>query len=180
MAAARWRYARDPRFAFGTWKLKCSAVLPAPFSCWVWRRLSLARSSVSLRVQLIHYQQAIAVAIVGLIVNIVCARILGHSHDHHDHAQHEHGHHDDHGHDHQHDLNLKSAYIHVIADAATSVLAIVALLGGWIYGWSWLDPVAGIVGAVLVAIWAKGLIAETGKVCSIAKWITPSSMKFAR
>ena len=61
-------------------------------------------------------------------------------------------------------MNLKSAYLHVIADAATSVLAIVALIGGWLYGWSWLDPLMGVVGAVLVAVWAKGLIAETGKV----------------
>jgi len=61
-------------------------------------------------------------------------------------------------------LNLQSAYIHVIADAATSVLAIVALVGGWMYGWSWLDPVMGIVGAVLVAVWAKGLVEETAKV----------------
>jgi len=67
-------------------------------------------------------------------------------------------------HGHHHDLNLKSAYVHVIADAATSVLAIVALVGGWMYGWSWLDPVMGIVGAILVAAWAKGLIVDTGKV----------------
>jgi cation diffusion facilitator family transporter len=59
---------------------------------------------------------------------------------------------------------LKSAYLHVIADAATSVLAIVALAGGWLYGWSWLDPTMGIVGAGLIIIWARGLIAETSKV----------------
>jgi len=96
----------------------------------------------------------------------VCAVILGKAH-HHDHGGHDHGHsseHRDHSHDHQHDLNLKSAYVHVVADAATSVLAIVALVGGWIYGWSWLDPLMGVVGAVLVAVWAKGLLADTGKV----------------
>ena len=94
----------------------------------------------------------------------MCALILGkaHNHDHgHSHG-HDHGHH--HDHDQHHDLNLKSAYLHVIADAATSVLAIAALFGGWVFGWSWLDPLMGIVGAVLVAIWAKGLIADTGKV----------------
>jgi cation diffusion facilitator family transporter len=107
-----------------------------------------------------------AVAAVGLVVNIVCVFILGgaHHHDggghgHHDHAD---GHHEHHHHG--HDLNLKSAYVHVIADAATSVLAIVALAGGWLYGWSWLDPVMGIVGAIVVALWAKNLIGETGKV----------------
>jgi len=113
--------------------------------------------------QPIQYQEAIAIAILGLTVNVVCALILGKAH-HHDHAHSQgHGHHH-HGHDHRHDLNLKSAYLHVIADAATSVLAIVALFGGWIYGWSWLDPVMGIVGAVLVAVWARGLLAETSKV----------------
>ena len=65
---------------------------------------------------------------------------------------------------HHHDLNLKSAYTHVIADAATSVLAIVALAGGWIYGWGWLDPAMGIVGAVLVAVWSKNVIVETARV----------------
>jgi cation diffusion facilitator family transporter len=96
------------------------------------------------------------------VVNIVCALILGRA-QHHDHG---HGHHHAHDHHHQghHDLNLKSAYVHVIADAATSVLAIVALCGGWLYGWAWLDPFMGIVGAVLVAVWAKGLITDTGKV----------------
>ena len=99
------------------------------------------------------------------MVNVVCALILGDAHDHHDdHASRAHDHDHHHGHAHGDDLNLKSAYLHVIADAATSVLAIVALAGGWLYGWSWLDPVMGIVGAVLVAVWAKGLIIETGKV----------------
>jgi cation diffusion facilitator family transporter len=81
--------------------------------------------------------------------------------DRHDHAHHEH----DHAHDHHHhDLNLRSAYLHVVADAATSILAIVALGGGWLYGWAWLDPVIGIVGAVLVAAWARKLIVDTAKV----------------
>jgi cation diffusion facilitator family transporter len=75
---------------------------------------------------------------------------------------HEHDHHHKHGH--LHDLNLKSAYIHVVADAATSVLAIIALFGGWMYGWNLLDPVIGIVGAILVGKWALGLLVETGKV----------------
>jgi cation diffusion facilitator family transporter len=114
------------------------------------------------------------VAGVGLLVNIACALILGGAHNHHDHGhaqhetEHEHTHeHSHHGHSHDgthHDLNLKSAYLHVIADAVTSVLAIVALAGGWIYGWSWLDPLMGIVGAAMVARWAKTLLTETGNV----------------
>jgi cation diffusion facilitator family transporter len=109
------------------------------------------------------------VAVLGLVVNLVCALILGKAH-HHDHG-HDHGHahgghhdHDDHAGEHHHDLNLRSAYLHVIADAATSVLAIVALVGGWLWGWAWLDPLMGMVGAVLVAVWAKGLIVQTAKV----------------
>jgi cation diffusion facilitator family transporter len=109
--------------------------------------------------QPIHYREAIVVAIVGLVVNVVSALILGHAH--HDDHYHHHG---DDDHHHHHDLNLKSAYVHVIADAATSVLAIGALLGGWLYGWSWLDPAMGLVGAVLVAVWAKQLLTDTGKV----------------
>ncbi|MGE5490625.1 MAG: cation diffusion facilitator family transporter, partial [Actinomycetota bacterium] len=88
-----------------------------------------------------------------------CALILQGAHDHHSHG-HSHGH-GDHGHHHHHDLNLRSAYIHVLADAATSVLAILALLGGMFYGWNWLDPLMGMVGAVLVAKWAYGLIRDT-------------------
>jgi len=113
--------------------------------------------------QPIHYQEAMLIAVMGLAVNLVSARILGTAH-HHDHG---HGH-DQPGHGREdrqhHDLNLKSAYIHVIADAATSVAAIAALAGGWLLGWSWLDPVMGIVGAIVVALWAKGLILDTSKV----------------
>jgi cation diffusion facilitator family transporter len=103
------------------------------------------------------------IAVVGLVVNVVSARILGAAYHHPDEHGHDHGH-DHRGHHHRHDLNLKSAYLHVIVDAATSVAAIVALAGGWLLGWSWLDPVMGIAGAVLVAIWAKGLLIDTGKV----------------
>lgn len=102
----------------------------------------------------------------GLLVNIVCAAILGkahhHGHEHAAHGHHEHGHY--HGGPAHDDLNLRAAYLHVVADATTSVLAIAALAGGWWLGWSWLDPVMGIVGAGLVAWWAKGLIVETSTV----------------
>jgi cation diffusion facilitator family transporter len=122
--------------------------------------------------QAIHYQEAMAVTIVGLLVNIGCALILGDAHHGHDHAGHAHGHdhhgRDDHGHPHghahHHDLNLRSAYLHVLADAATSVLAILALAGGWWLGWRWLDPVMGLVGAALVTNWAYGLVRQTGTV----------------
>lgn len=158
-AAAR-RYARDPRFAFGTWKIEIlGGFASAMFLMGVAILMVVGSVERIFSPQIIHYQQAMIVAVLGLLVNVVCATILGGAQDHH----HEHRL-DDYGHHHHHDLNLKSAYVHVLADAATSVLAIIALAGGWIYGWSWLDPVMGIVGAVLVAIWAKNLILETGKV----------------
>jgi cation diffusion facilitator family transporter len=160
--AAR-RYSTDPRFAFGTWKIEILAgFASAIFLLGVAGMMVYSSVERLFLPQTIHYQEAIIVAVVGLLVNIICALILGHAHDDHHHHSHAHEAHGEHHH--HHDLNLKSAYVHVIADAATSVLAIVALTGGLIYGWSWLDPVMGIVGAILVAIWAKGLLMETGKV----------------
>jgi len=168
-AAAR-RLAKDTRFAFGTWKIEvlagfASAILLAGVAA-----LMVAGSLERLLApQPIRYAEAIAVALLGLAVNVASAFILGGAHDHgHGHSHsHAHGHDHDHGHSHDHgheDLNLKAAYIHVIADAATSVLAIAALACGWAWGWDWMDPVMGIVGAALVGVWAKGLIVETGKV----------------
>ncbi len=160
-ATAR-RYATDQRFAFGTWKIEVlGGFASAIFLLGVALMMVVGSMERIVSPQSIQYRQAVVVAVLGLVVNIVCALILGRAH-HHDHG-HAHGHSHDHHHQHQ-DLNLRSAYLHVIADAATSVLAIVALVGGWIYGWTWLDPVMGIVGAVLVANWARGLIIETGKV----------------
>ncbi|MEI7570239.1 MAG: CDF family Co(II)/Ni(II) efflux transporter DmeF [Alcaligenaceae bacterium] len=165
-AAAR-KYALDPRFAFGTWKIEVLAGFSsALFLCGVAVWMVVGSVERLLDSKPIHYEEAIVIAVLGLVVNIVCAIILGRSHEHHDHAHHAHH---DHSHDHHHsghhqDLNLKAAYLHVVADAATSVLAIVALIGGLVWGWSWLDPAMGIVGAILVAVWAKGLLIETGKV----------------
>lgn len=159
-AAAR-KYARDPRFAFGTWKIEVlGGFASAIFLLGVAAMMVFGSVERLLTPQEIHFREAIVVAVIGLVVNLVCALILGHAHDDHVH-EHHHGH--DHPHSH-HDLNLKSAYLHVIADAATSVLAIVALVGGWFYGWNWLDPAMGIVGAILVGKWAQGLLVETGKV----------------
>lgn len=163
-AAAR-RYARDPRFAFGTWKIEVLAgYTSAVFLLGIAAMMVVGSIERMFSPQTIHYQEAMVVAAFGLTVNVVCALILGNAHHHHHHHGHGEDHH--HGHDHGdgHDLNLKSAYVHVLADAATSVLAIVALAGGWLYGWSWLDPLMGLVGAALVAIWARNLITETGKV----------------
>ena len=159
-------YAKDPRFAFGTWKIEVLAgFASALFLVGVAVSMLIGSLERLIAPEPIQYPEAMVVGVLGLLVNIVCAVILGQAH-HHDHSPgqghaHEHGAHGAHGH---HDLNLKSAYLHVVADAFTSVLAILALAGGWWFGWSWLDPVMGIVGAVLVALWAKGLLLETGKV----------------
>jgi cation diffusion facilitator family transporter len=163
-AAAR-RHAGDSRYAFGTWKIEVLGGFASAIFLLVVVALMVVGSVERLIApQPIHYKEAIIIAVIGLAVNLVCALILGDAHHHgHDHHDHGHDHHGDHEH-HHHDLNLKSAYVHVLADAATSVLAIAALVGGWFYGWAWLDPVTGIAGAVVVALWAKRLIADTSKV----------------
>ena len=162
------RYADDGRFAFGTWKIE---VLAGYTSALLLLGVALAMVLASVERMLvpgtIHYREAVLVAVLGLVVNVVCALVLGggdgHGHASHGEHGHAHHHHSDHHHDHG-DLNLKAAYVHVLADAATSVLAIAALLGGWFFGWSWLDPLMGIVGAVLVVIWAKGLLAQSAAI----------------
>ncbi len=161
-AAAR-KHLKDPRFAFGTWKIEVLAgFASAIFLLVVVGLMVVASVERMITPQPIHYPEAMVIAAIGLAVNIASAFILGAAH----HDDHGHGH--QHGHDHAHpghgDLNLRSAYVHVVADAATSILAIAALAGGWFLGWSWLDPVMGIVGAVVVALWAKRLIADTSKV----------------
>lgn len=109
----------------------------------------------------VDYREALAVAVLGLLVNLASALLLGHGHEH----EHHHDHDDDHHHhEHHHDHNFRSAYLHVLADALTSVLAIVALAAGWIYGWRWLDPAVAIVGALVILHWSRGLVTETAAV----------------
>lgn len=132
----------------------------------------------------IAFDEAIAVAVVGLAVNLISAWLLGHDHAHHGHGHHDHGHghgHDGHGHHHDGhvhaDHNLRSAYLHVLADALTSVLAIVALLLGRSLGWVWMDPLMGLVGAVVIARWSIGLMRDTGAVLLDAS--APQSLEHA-
>jgi cation diffusion facilitator family transporter len=112
----------------------------------------------------VAFGQAAVIAAIGLVVNIVSALLL--SGGHAEHGHHDHGHHHHHHHDHAHgsDNNLRSAYVHVLADALTSVLAIVALLAGRYLGWIWLDPLMGIVGSIVIARWAWTLMRDTGGV----------------
>jgi len=157
------RNASNTLYSFGTGKVNAlggftGAVLLAVFA------LIMAVESFHRLINPIDiiFNQAIVVAVLGLLVNGVCVFILGtkdHAHDHGDH-----GDHGDHHHSHEHDHNLKSAYLHVLADALTSILAIVALLTAKYFGLIWMDPVMGMVGALLVARWSIGLLGSTSGV----------------
>ncbi|NIK41723.1 cation diffusion facilitator family transporter [Xanthomonas arboricola] len=183
LALFAYRFARrnagDLRFSFGTWKVE---VLGGYTSAMLLLGVAglMAFQSVErlFSPRPIQYQEATVIAVIGLLVNLICAWWLrdshGHAHGHH------HGHdhaHDGHGHGHHHDghadLNLRAAYLHVVADAANSVLAIVALLAGIYWGVRWLDPIMGIVGAVLVTVWAWGLLRSTGRVLLDAEMDAP-------
>ncbi|HTN94151.1 MAG TPA: CDF family Co(II)/Ni(II) efflux transporter DmeF [Gallionella sp.] len=165
------KYAHDPRFSFGTWKIEVlGGYTSAIFLVMVAGLMVYQSVERLITPSPIHYNEAIAIAIVGLLVNLVSAWLLkdGHHH-HHDHEDS----HDVQGHPGHHDLNLRSAYLHVLADAATSVLAIIALFGGKLWGASWLDPVMGLVGAGLVSAWAFGLLRDTGRVLLDAEMNAP-------
>ncbi|WPN49659.1 CDF family Co(II)/Ni(II) efflux transporter DmeF [Pseudomonas sp. P8_241] len=166
IAAAAYGYAKrhacSQRYSFGTGKVGdlggfASALILGMVS------LGIGVESVMRLLQPteVQFGTATLIAIAGLIVNIVSALLLGHGHSHG--HEHEHGHAHAHAH-HGNDNNLKSAYVHVIADALTSVLAIATLLAGRYLGWVWLDPVMGIVGAIVIARWAWTLMGATAGV----------------
>ena len=173
-AAAR-RLSDDGRFTFGTWKIEVlGGYTSATYLVGIAVLMLFQSVERLISPTPVHYDQAIAIACVGLAVNLVCALLLkgdnGHHHEHH------HGHthsHERENHRHHHDLNLRSAYLHVLADAATSVLAILALIGGKYWGADWLDPTMGIIGAGLVAVWAHGLLRDTGRVLLDAEMDAP-------
>jgi len=161
MAAVAYHFTRrhsaDIRFSFGTGKV---GVLGGFASAIVLSVIALLMAGESVHRLFsplsIHFNEAIGIASLGLCVNLVCAFLLkGDPHHHHGHA---------HGsaHNQHHDLNLRAAYLHVLADAFTSVLAITALTSGKFFGWSWLDPVVGIVGSGVVFSWAYTLLRDTG------------------
>ena len=171
------RHAHDPRFAFGTWKIEVlGGYTSAVFLLGVAAYMGIESVTRLLQPAPIRFDEAIPVAVLGLGVNVLSAWLLAGGHDHghahgHEHS-HEHSHAHGGGHAH-HDLNLRSAYLHVVADAATSVLAIIALVGGKYLGAHWLDPVMGIVGTVLVGRWAIGLLRDTGRVLLDAEMDAP-------
>ena len=179
------RHAEDPRFSFGTGKLGdlagySSAIVLAMIALLIgYEAVNRLLAPVP-----IHFAEAMAIAALGLGVNVASAWLLGadhagHHHDHHhdhDHAHdnahgQDHEHDPDHGHDHREasarthrDHAMRSAFVHVLADAAVSVLVILGLGLAWGFGWTWMDPLAGIVGALVIANWSLGLLRDTGAI----------------
>jgi cation diffusion facilitator family transporter len=168
IAAAAYGFARrnanNARYSFGTGKVGDLAGFASAMVLGL-VAIGIAGESVYRLFQptTVAFTEATVIAVVGLAVNIASAFLLAGDHGHHDHG-HSHGHSHDHGHHHHHDNNLRSAYVHVLADALTSVLAIAALLAGRYLGWVWLDPVMGIVGAIVIAKWAVGLMHDSAAV----------------
>jgi cation diffusion facilitator family transporter len=160
------RHAHNSRFSFGTGKFGelagfASAVSLALVSLYIATE-SIARF---FNPAPISFDEAIAIAALGLSVNLLCAWLLRDDHSRHHHDDHDRHHHDDYDdHHHGHDHNLKAAYVHVLSDALTSVLAIVALLLARTQGWVWMDAAVGVLGAGVIAIWAWGLIRASGAV----------------
>ena len=170
------KHARSSKFSFGTGKVGDLAGFASALVLGV-VAVGIGVESVKrlLEPTTVAFGEATIVAVVGLAVNLVSALLLGAGHHHHGHDHHGHDHHHDHDHHHEHhhghhgvhnsgDNNLRSAYMHVLADALTSILAIVALLAGRMLGWVWLDPVMGLVGAAVIARWAWTLMRDTAGV----------------
>lgn len=186
IAAFAYRFARhhasDPRFCFGTGKVGelaafTSAVILALIAAAIGYE-AISRLSAPVP---IDFAEATWLAVLGLMVNLASAWLLSdhdhghdHGHAHHDHHAHSHDHAHDHDHDHEHqhhghhhhghDSNIRAAYVHVLADAMTSVLAIVGLLAGRYFGWVWMDPLVALIGVAVILSWSVGLLRSAGAV----------------
>ncbi|CAV18823.1 CDF family Co(II)/Ni(II) efflux transporter DmeF [Vibrio sp. 1F263] len=177
------KHAESERFSFGTGKVSVLGGYTSAIALGIVSLLMLVESVHRLfNPQAIQFNEAIIVACIGLTVNVVSMFLLGdHHHDHghehgHDHSNnhsknhghsHSHDHDSDHNHkhgEHHHDHNLRAAYMHVLADTLTSLLAIVALLFGKFYGWNWLDAAMGMVGAFVIAKWTMNLMKQTSPI----------------
>ncbi|PMO47010.1 cation transporter [Vibrio sp. 10N.222.52.B12] len=153
--------AHNDRFSFGTGKVSVLGGFTSAIALGIVALMMMVESIHRLfNPESIQFNEAIMVAVIGLVVNLASMLLLQ---DHHHHG---HDHHDHHGHDHEHhhDHNLTAAYFHVLADTLTSLLAIVALIVGKFYGWVWLDAMMGIVGAVVIGKWTLGLMKQTAPV----------------
>ncbi|MGD1391940.1 CDF family Co(II)/Ni(II) efflux transporter DmeF [Vibrio harveyi] len=162
-----YRYAKqnahNDRFSFGTGKVSVLGGFTSAIALGIVALMMMVESIHRLfNPESIQFNEAIMVAVIGLVVNLASMLLLQdhhhHGHDHHDHHSH------DHEHEHHHDHNLTAAYFHVLADTLTSLLAIVALIVGKFYGWVWLDAMMGIVGAVVIGKWTLGLMKQTAPV----------------
>ncbi len=163
IALFTYRYARkhadDPAYAFGTGKVNVLGGFASAVALAVVALVMLIESIQRfVDPQAIAFNEAIIVAVIGLVVNLLSALLLKDDHHHHHHGD------DDHHHHEHHDHNLTAAYMHVLADALTSVLAILALLSGKYLGWNWLDPMMGVVGALIITRWSLGLLKQTSPV----------------
>ena len=159
IAIFAYRYARkhenNPAYSFGTGKVNVLGGFASAIALAVVALVMLVESLQRIvDPHAIHFNEAIVVACIGLLVNVVSAFLLKDDHSH--------AHHDDH--QHHHDHNLKAAYLHVLADALTSLLAIVALVLGKFLGWNWLDPIMGVVGAIIITRWSYGLLKQTSPI----------------
>ena len=155
------RHARDRRFSFGTGKVSALGGFASAVGLAVVALLVFGESALRLLQPVsIRFNEAIGVAVAGLLINLLCAFLLreDHAHAHAGDPMHDHDRH------HHHDHNLRAAYLHVLADALTSLLAIAALTTGKYLGWTWMDPVMGVVGSVVIARWSLALVRDTSSV----------------
>lgn len=151
------KHADNPAYAFGTGKVSVLGGFASAVALAVVALVMLVESMQRIiDPHTIQFNEAIAVASLGLLINVISAFLLKDEHHHH--------HHDHGDHHHHHDHNLRAAYLHVLADALTSLLAIIALVSGKYFGWDWLDPIMGIVGAVIITRWSYGLLKQTGPI----------------
>jgi cation diffusion facilitator family transporter len=171
IAVFAYRYARrnadNPAFSFGTGKVTAlGGFASAAALAVVAMMMGLESIARLIAPETIRFDEAILVAVIGLVVNLVSAWLLhgGELERHHGYGLDHHHDHDEHGGHHHHDHNLRAAYLHVLADALTSLLAIVALVAGKFFGWIWLDACMGLVGAALITRWAWSLVGETSTV----------------
>ena len=149
------KHADNPAYAFGTGKVSVLGGFASAVALAVVALVMLVESMQRIiDPHTIQFNEAIAVASLGLFINVISAFLLKDEHHHHDHGDHHH----------HHDHNLRAAYLHVLADALTSLLAIIALVSGKYFGWDWLDPIMGIVGAVIITRWSYGLLKQTGPI----------------
>lgn len=153
------KHAKNPAFSFGTGKVNVLGGFASAVALAVVALVMLIESTQRiLEPQIIHFNEAILVAGLGLVVNVLSAFLLKDTHAHEHHHAHEQAN------QHHHDHNLRAAYLHVLADALTSMLAIVALLSGKYFGWQWMDPLMGIVGALIITRWSFGLLRQTSPI----------------